>query len=398
MVDIAAQAKAGLLFVTPVSNLRDFAPFKSENQPGLSRERLQAWRVAYDKGRAFLKNNQFEDAIQSFNQALAIDDRHADLLFRKGHALLALGNDGDAREFLVRARNEDICPLRALSASLDIMRRVAHQRGTPLLDWEPIASSRSEHHIPGGDILADHVHLKMLASKMLALDLLDWMAGKKIVEPSPDWGRPAVDEVTRQVEAGIDRARYALELYNLSRLLDILGQPEQSLKRVQEAMELNGENLEGLCLAANYHQKLGHIQSANELFLRALALQPGAASAEEGLGALLLSQGQARGALEHLLAARRAAPDSASVLNRLGAAYVQLGRFDEAIPPLRRASQLSPKEAPIHSSLALAHERRGNRREAIDHYLEALRLNPQYTEARSGLHRVTSANELTKGR
>ena len=42
MVDLAAEAKAGLLFVTPVSNLRDFAPFKSENRTGLTSEAAPA--------------------------------------------------------------------------------------------------------------------------------------------------------------------------------------------------------------------------------------------------------------------------------------------------------------------------------------------------------------------
>ena len=398
MVDIASRAKAGLLFVTPVSNLRDFAPFKSENQSGLSRERLQAWKAAYDKGRALLKNGQWEDCLQTFNQALAIDEHHADLLYRKGQALLALGKDGDAREFLVRARDEDICPLRALTVTLDIMRKVAGQRGIPLLDWEPIAASRSEHHIPGGEMLADHVHLQIPASKMLALDLLDSMARRNIVTLSPGWGPSTIEEVTRQVEGRIDRARYALEFYNLSRLLEMLGQPDQSLKRVEEGMKMNGANLEGLCLAAHYQEKLGRMEAATELFHRALAVQPGAALAEEGLGAILLGQGKNQAALDHLQAAARAKPESASVLNRLGVAYVQLGRLDEAIPALSRASQLSPKEASIHANLGLAHERRGNRGEAIFQYGEALRHNPQSAEARSGLNRVTSATAITKGR
>ncbi len=398
MADIAAQSKAGLLFVTPVSNLRDFAPFKSENRSSLSPDQLRAWKGAYDKGRALLKNGQLEDSVQTFNTALAIDDRHADLLYRKGHAVLALGKDDEAREFLVRARDEDICPLRAISGTLEIMRRVAVERGVSLLDWEPVAASRSEHRIPGGEILADHVHLQIPASKLLALDLLDWLARKKIVKVVPGWGPSTIEEVARQVEAGIDHARYAQELYNLSRLLEILGQPEQSLKRVEEGLKMSGGDLEGLCLAGRYQGILGRIQSATELFRRALALQPGAACAEEGLGALLLDQRNPDDALDHLLAAARAAPDSASVLNRLGVAYTQLGRLDEAIPRLRRASQLSPNDASIHVNLGVTEERRGNRREAILHYREALRLKPQYADAQSGLNRLTSATELTNGR
>ncbi len=388
MVDIAAAAKTRLVFVTPVSNLRDFAPFKSENQSGLSPGQLRAWKGAYDKGRALLKNGQLEDSVQTFNAALAIDDRHADLLYRKGLALLALGKDGEAREFLVRARDEDICPLRALSVTLDIMRRVAGQRGIPLLDWEPIAASRSEHRIPGGEILADHVHLQIPASKMLALDLLDWLAREKIVTLSPGWGPSAIEEVARQVDAGIDHARYAHELYNLSRLLEILGQPEQSLKRVEDGLRLSGGDVDGFCLAGGYAAKLGKTQAAQDFFTQALAKQPGAACAEEGLGGLLLALGKPQDALKHLDAAARSAPESASLLNRLGVAHAQLGRHDQAVSLLRRAARLNPTEPQIQSNLGYSEERRGNSGAAIIHYREALRLKSDEPQASAGLARL----------
>jgi len=397
MVDIATASKARLLFVTPLSNLRDFAPFKSENRADLAPEQLRTWKEAYERGLSLARAGQTEEAVKAFGAAAAIDDRHAELMFRKGQALLALGRDDDALSSFLRAREEDICPLRALSATLETMRRVAQARGVPLLDFEPLATARAEHRIPGEEYLCDHVHLKIPAYRMLALDILDRLASEKIVNLAPDWGPAAIETVTAQVEAGIDGPRYAHELYTLSQLLDKLGQTEQALKRVDEGMKMSGGDFEGFCLAGRYHGKLGRIRSATELYHRALALQPGAACAEEGLGVLLLEQGNPQAALDHLVVAARAAPDTASVFNRLGVAYALLGRLDEAIAQLRRASQLSPNDAPIHTNLGLAQERRGNRPEAILHYREALRLNPQYAEARSGLNRVTSATVLTNG-
>jgi len=391
MVDIAAQAKARLLLVTPVSNLRDFAPFKSENRSGLSLEQLRTWKGAYDKGRALLRKGQWEDSVQAFNAALAIDDRHADLLYRKGQALLALGKDDEAKEFLVRARDEDICPLRALSATLSILRRVASQRGIPLLDWEPIASSRSEHGIPGGEILADHVHLQIPASNLLALDILDWLVEEKIATLTPAWGPPVIEEATKQVEARIDRPRYAQELYNLSKLLELLGQPEQSLKRVEEGLKLSGGDLEGLCLAGRYAGKLGKTQAAADFFNQALARQPGAACAEEGLGGLLLDEGRPRDALVHLEAAARSSPESPLLLNRLGVAHAQLGRHDQAVSLFKRAARLNPTEPQIQNNLGNSEERRGDTRQAMLHYREALRLKPDDPQAIAGLRRLSTS-------
>ena len=215
-VDLAAETKARLLFVTPISNLRDFAPFKSENRSGLTADQLRAWRVAYEKGQTLAHNNQPAEAGKQFDAALAIDDRHADLLFRKGQALLALGKDKEARDYLVRARDEDICPLRALTATLETMRKVARERRAPLLDFEPLATARASHQIPSQELLADHVHLQIAGSKMLALDILDQLARDKIVSFSPEWGPEAIASVTTEVEAGIEGPRYARELYSLS--------------------------------------------------------------------------------------------------------------------------------------------------------------------------------------
>ena len=149
MVDLAAETNARLLFVTPISNLRDFAPFKSENRSGLTPDQLRAWKVAFEKGKELARNNRPAEADQQFDAALAIDDRHADLLYRKGQALLALGKDKEARDYLVRARDEDICPLRALTATLETMRKVAGQRGVALLDFERLATPRAEPPDPG---------------------------------------------------------------------------------------------------------------------------------------------------------------------------------------------------------------------------------------------------------
>jgi tetratricopeptide (TPR) repeat protein len=390
MVDIASAANARLLFVTELSNLRDFAPFKSENRPGLSPEQLRAWQAAYQRGRDFVKSGKFEDAVKAFDKAASIDDRHADLMFRKGQALLALGRDQDASASFVRAREEDICPLRAQTATRDVMHRVASARGVPLLDFDVLAASRAEHKIPGDDLLADHVHLKIPASRMLALDILGELVSEKIVTLTPGWGPDSIEKITAEVEAGIDGPRYAHELYTLSRLFDSLGQPEQALKRVEEGIKMSGGDVEGFCLAALYQEKMGQIEAAISRFQQALAIQPGAPQAEEGLGVLLLNQGETQAAIGHLERAAQAAPESPSVCNRLGVAYAKLGRFDLAVRQLTRASQLQPNDAPIRTNLGLAEERRGNRREAIVHYGEALRINPEFSEARMGLNRLTS--------
>ena len=227
---------------------------------------------------------------------------------------------------------------------------------------------------------------------MLALDILDELAHEKIVSLSAELGTGGHREVSGRVESGIDGPRYAHELYSLSRLLELLGQPDQALNRVQEGLKISGGDLDGLCLAGRYAGKLGKTQAATEFYAQALAKQPGAGFAEEGLGGLLLGQGKLKEALVHLEAAARSGPESASLLNRMGAAHAQLGQLDQAVSLFRRAVRLSPKDPMILKNLALAEERRGNLAEAIVQYREAVRLKPDDAQAASSLQRLVGAN------
>jgi tetratricopeptide (TPR) repeat protein len=398
MVRMASEAKAGVLFVTSASNLRDFAPFKSEHRAGLSAQQGQAWSRAYEQGMSRLRAGQPSGAIEQFDAALAIDDRHADLLYREGQALLALGRDEEARRALERARDKDICPLRAQAATLEVMRKVAREHGVPLLDFEPLARARAARQLPGDDLFCDHVHFQIAASRMLALDILDRLAEQRIATIAPAWGEADIDEVRREVEAGIDRPRQARELCSLSRLLDRLNQPEQALKRVQEGLAIGGGDLQGLCLAAGFQRTLGRKKEAEESYRQALRLQPDAAPAEEGLGALLLDQGNLPQALEHLEAAAHRAPESAGVLNLLGVAQARLGHAEKAVPLLRHAAGLLPGEPAIQRNLALAEEALGRRSEAVRHFREALRLNPGDSAASMALQRLlASGNRREQG-
>ncbi|WP_165229456.1 tetratricopeptide repeat protein [Aquisphaera insulae] len=388
MVDLARSVKARVILVTPASNLRDFAPFKSENEPGLAPDRLRAFHEAYQRGRDLLRAGKHAEALTALDAARSIDARHADMSFRRGQALLALDRRDEASAAFLEAREEDICPFRSLTETTEIIRRVAKDLGVPILDFEAIAARAAADGIPGDDLFYDHVHFKLPGSRLMALELLDALKGQGLLQSSTKWGPSAIEEVGRSIEGAIDGPRYAHELYALSGLLQGLGQLEQALKRVTEGLTLSGGDLDGYCRAGQLSGELGAVDKATDFYRQALMRKPGAPCAEEGLGALLLDGGHPGEALEHLAAAERTEPNSPSILNRLGVANALLGRHDVAVQKLQRAAQLSPKDPAIHRNLGLAEERRGNTREAIAHYRETLRLKPDDPGAASSLNRL----------
>lgn len=318
MVNMARSAGARIVFITPASNLKDFSPFKSEHGPALTTEQLRAWTGVFERGRALARGGKPAQALGAFRVAEALDDRHAELLYQIGVALLRIGQDDEARAYLIKARDEDICSLRASSATLHIIRDLARESGVPLIDFEVSLTRRAERGVAGSAQFADHVHHQLPTNRRLALDLIDELATEKIVTMSPDWNEAAIARITTEVEARIDRPRYAAELRTLSSMLMRLGQPEQAILRAREALALTGDEPIGLSFLGQQYDRAGDPAAAVNCCRRALALEPDSIPAHDALGIVLLSQRKPAEALDHLKAVVYARPGAFESLTNLG--------------------------------------------------------------------------------
>ncbi len=102
MVQTARSAGAEVLFVTPAANLKDFSPFKSEHRSNLRDSERQRWNELFTSAAEQERNGDNQAALTALNLAAKIDDRHADLHFRKGRLLLAEQRSEEARESFLR--------------------------------------------------------------------------------------------------------------------------------------------------------------------------------------------------------------------------------------------------------------------------------------------------------
>ncbi len=180
-----------LLLVRPVSNLLDCPPFKFEIDSSLTfelqTEFLRAWEVAQTDADPNV-------AMEAVERALAIDPRHAGALFLKGR-LLAEGGDWHAAKILLTAaRDEDVCPLRAITPIANSVNELAEQYRIPCVDSEQLFADRSEHEIIGSTWLVDHVHPTIEGHQLLGEALAEAAVQAKITAPTnPNW------EVDREV-------------------------------------------------------------------------------------------------------------------------------------------------------------------------------------------------------
>ncbi len=186
MISLARAAGVKVLLVKPPSNLRDSPPFKSQNKDGLSIDEILEWEELTTEAKTHFREDQ-PTAAKLLERALSIDDRHALTWYELGKCREALGQTEQARAAFLKARENDICPLRMLTPMEEILERVAVETQVPLVDAHALLEAESRMRILGSDQLVDHIHPSIEGHQQIADALLAEMEKQGWTERSPDW-------------------------------------------------------------------------------------------------------------------------------------------------------------------------------------------------------------------
>ena len=386
MAGIARSAGANVLFVTPASELRDCAPFKSEHQATLDESQTRRFDDLYKQALQKEQDAKPDEALALLAEAEKIDNRYAGLSYERGRLLYKTGRYEEAKAAFIRARDEDVCPLRATSPMIDIVRQVAAERKAPLLDFVTTIDRLSEHGIPGDDWFLDHVHLTIEGYRVLGLALLDTMKGDDVVHPGPGWTPAAIEKVKEEVLSGVNEKDHAHALVILSKVLGWAGKREEAAKLVAKAAPTLGDDPDTLFGMAVRAENLGNPQEAMQYLDRLLKIMPDHAKAHLKMGLILESTGKPEEAAEHYRLAIRAQPDFGEALSNLARLLARQGRTDQALATLEEAIRRRPDVARIHNNYALLLMNvPGRTSDAIAQFTEALRLEPNFADAHFNL-------------
>ena len=139
-------------------------------------EEKDRWDPAFLEANYLYWSGRKEAALRACARALA---RRPDAWweFQLGGWLYRAGRYGEARRWLVAARDDDRHPLRASSAVNGLIRRVAREKGLVLLDFERLVSRSSPHGIPGWKIFKDNQHTNFPICLREASECLIRLAG-----------------------------------------------------------------------------------------------------------------------------------------------------------------------------------------------------------------------------
>jgi len=167
MVDAAHEADVPLLLVRPVANLASCVPFKSEFSEDSSVE-VQKLILAQLAKPLVEDPAALASRRQLLEETVALDVHYAMSHFRLGECYWFQGEKELALQSFLRAKDEDVCPLRMKEVMDETLERIARTNGVHLVDVRSWFEQHSEQKIVDDYWMIDHVHPKIDGHKKIA--------------------------------------------------------------------------------------------------------------------------------------------------------------------------------------------------------------------------------------
>jgi tetratricopeptide (TPR) repeat protein len=400
IVAIAREAGARVLLCTVPSNVREWIPNQSIFEEDVDFEARQTVLALLGEARAALEAGDPQAAMTALERASEVSPGYAETHFLLGQALERLDRTEDARQAFDRARDLDAQPARASSELNRIVRRVAEEEGTLLLDLAASFIAASPDGLVGFNLLEDYVHPNPEGHRLIAREQWRRIQYEGLV------GR--VDELA---EADFDRAIAKLGvdtnaadnennpswLFNLAVVLEKQGLDEQAIEKYRACLALEPRYFVAHFNLGRLFFRQQRYDVAATHYSMALDVQPDYVRAMVGLGESLRRIGRAAEAERMLRHAATLEPDSAEVWCSLGGVLSQLGRHGEAELAFLRAVELEPKDAGARTDLGFTLLFQGKIEEAEPAFRASLEIKPDDLRARNGLAAtLTERGELVQ--
>ncbi|MFK8113528.1 MAG: hypothetical protein AB8B91_15085 [Rubripirellula sp.] len=190
MIRMTQAADVPLILCAPCSDLVNTPPFKSELPPVWSLSQRTdfeaAWATVISDA---AKESEREAACE---ECLRLDSKHAGANYAAGIRRYQSGDALQAKQLLVAARDQDVCPLRATTPIVNAVIRLAEQHQVPLvrITRHLDQTNHDQQRIPDGiadpQFFVDHVHptvaghqeiAALVVAQMTQLEWFETMTG-----------------------------------------------------------------------------------------------------------------------------------------------------------------------------------------------------------------------------
>ena len=187
MIEICDSNRVPLYLCNPASNIRDCSPFKSAPTSGLDPATIQSIKQTKANIPKQIKSRSVQPIRESAHRLTQLDPHNAATLFQAGLLLMDNGAGVAARDVLLRAKDEDICPLRILTVMNDFLTSVPSGPALQVIDVQEHFAEQSPVQIPGDNLFLDHVHPTIRGHQLIAGYLFERMVAQAIIQLPMDF-------------------------------------------------------------------------------------------------------------------------------------------------------------------------------------------------------------------
>ena len=187
IADRVAEAGGTTVFLTLSQNFADWPPGASRHRDDLRDDEREEWQQLLERALALGADGLCRDALALFDEALAIDDGHAGLHFERARCERSLGEMAAARASYRRASDLDAVPQGAPLHFNAILRDVAGDTGSVLIDVEGALAAESEHALVGDDLFVDQMHPNLRAHQRIAATVASELREAGLIAPTEEW-------------------------------------------------------------------------------------------------------------------------------------------------------------------------------------------------------------------
>ncbi|NUM76641.1 tetratricopeptide repeat protein [candidate division KSB1 bacterium] len=363
---IAQQQRVPIIVGTLVSNLRDMAPFASEDAPDLPAEQKRQWQKLFEQGWQLQRQQNYAEAKRLFQEVAAIDSASALLYFRLGQTHAALGEIDAARKSYETARDLDLLRFRAPGEFNKIIREICSTFSAPVVEMEEAFARQSPHGLIGHELISEHLHPNFDGYFLMAKTFAQAIRQHQELVPG-------LHAVEGEFDDQFLRDYSAVTLFDLQ-----IG--NRKIERLTKRWPFRREQFtfppDSLQAPAVVRQLVEEYQ-ANRIAWNAAHFQ----LAEE-----YQRQGKGEEALREYRAVMKVVPENDAAYTRMADLLLQQNRFAAADSLLQIAMKWNEQSPFVRAKLGLVNFMQHRFAAAAEHFQTALNLN--------NMRQAMSANDL----
>jgi len=151
---------------TVAGNYADFEPNRSVFTGDESKK--AEFKNDFDLGLVAEKNGKLSEAAENYQKALKIDGNFAEVNFRLGKIYQKLGQNQNAGEYIMKAVDNDMMPMRAVSLQNDFIRGINEDNNTGVIDTVNYLKQNSSDGLLGNNFFADAQHPNLEGYRLIS--------------------------------------------------------------------------------------------------------------------------------------------------------------------------------------------------------------------------------------